>query len=83
VGAFDVNCSICGDVNLDGELTVDNIYFLQQVYFGSLQAEFTLSEGDINCDTGTNIADIVTLAGYYYGRVPTRCCSSQPEPVYR
>ncbi len=81
IGALEANCGsrVCGDVDLDGELTLADIDALATAYFGPRLLYFPTPNGDMDCSGTIGLNDLVILAGYYYGYGPAPCCVPQPK----
>ncbi|MFH2034947.1 MAG: hypothetical protein ABIJ45_00975, partial [Candidatus Zixiibacteriota bacterium] len=66
---------MCGDINVDGFLDIEDVSYLIQAYFlgGSITDPIILS--DMNCDGKLDIVDIVVLIDFffYFGNQP--CCA--------
>jgi parallel beta-helix repeat protein len=83
IGAQDINCGsyVCGDVDLDGELTEADIEALQAAYYHTLPVYFPTPNGDMDCNGTISISDLVILSGYYYGYGPAPCCVPPPKRI--
>jgi len=78
IGAFEAACGtfVCGDVDLDGELTAADVEALAQVYYSAVRPAFYPTPvADMNCDGIIDIGDLIRLADFLYGRGPAPCCA--------
>jgi hypothetical protein len=82
IGARGVNCGtfVCGDVDLDGELTEADLEALMQDYYSLTRPPYYPTPvADMNCDGIIDIGDLIRLAGYFYGYGPDPCCAPPPK----
>lgn len=75
IGALGVGCEyLCGDSDGDSLLTISDVDFLRQYYFGCDEAPFYFSAGDFNCDGVIDLVDIEQLSHYLISGTPLPCC---------
>lgn len=79
-GAYYIDCSACGDANLDDAINVsDAVYIINYVFTGGyLPAD--KHNGDVNCDGTCNVSDAVYLINFVFvgGNAP---CDSDGDNV--
>jgi hypothetical protein len=84
IGALEANCGsfVCGDTDLDGELTEADIDALMQTYYSFVKPLYYPTPViDMDCDGIITISDLILLAGYYHGYGPDPCCAAPPKFV--
>jgi hypothetical protein len=67
---------VCGDVNGDYLVSVDDLLYLTAYYFTYGPPPAELTAGDLNSDGQVNIADISMLAAYLSGQSAAPCTGS-------
>jgi hypothetical protein len=73
---------VCGDADLDGELTEADIETLTQTYYSFVKPLYYPTPAvDMDCDGIITISDLILLAGYYHGYGPDPCCVAPPKYV--
>jgi hypothetical protein len=87
IGALEPACNnlLCGDANMDGQLTSADVELLQAYYFFQTPPDTYVPVGaaDMDCNDRISLNDLVMLAGYVYGHGPTPCCAPPPPPPKR
>jgi hypothetical protein len=76
IGALGIGCGviyICGDVNDDGEVNLNDVLFLQNYIFMGGEAPEPLVSGNVNCDEFVNFLDLVYLLNYLFRNGPEPC----------
>lgn len=77
IGALGVGCkdnNICGDTNYDGEISIADIVFLIDYYFGNGPPPTSSYLSDINCNLRVGITDIVFLNNLLFKNGTAGCC---------
>jgi len=84
IGALEVQCGnhVCGDANMDGQLTSADVELLQAYYFFQTPPDTYIPIGaiDMDCSGRISLNDLLLLAGYLYGYGPAPCCVEPPPP---
>jgi hypothetical protein len=65
--------SMCGDMDLDGAIDIDDIVYLLQYVFGNELMTIVPDKADVDCSGGVDIDDIVYLLNYVFGTGPEPC----------
>ena len=70
------SCSLCGDFDGSGNVLIPDIVYFVNWLFAHGPAPFDGSDGDVNCDQRTNLADAVYLVNYVFlgGFEPCHFC---------
>jgi len=82
IGRLSPNCGtlICGDANMDGQLTAADVDLLKAYYFSITPDVFVpVGAADMDCNDRICLNDLIMLAGYFYGFGPTPCCAQPPK----
>lgn len=70
---IDVQTALCGDVNGDDSIDIDDIvYVIQHVFSGGPEPD-PPETGDVDCSGGTDIDDIVWLVAYVFSAGSAPC----------
>ena len=84
IGALGVGCHelVCGDADMDGQLTEADVELLQAYYFFQTPPDTYIPIGavDMDCSNRISLNDLLILAGYFYGNGPAPCCVPPPPP---
>ncbi len=75
-GSASAECDLCGDVNGDGFVDIDDVVALINWMFPPEWPPVTPecpNAGDVNCDTGVTTADIDYLMDYIFSSGPPPC----------
>jgi hypothetical protein len=86
IGALYPNCGtlVCGDADMDGQLTSADVELLQAYYFFQTPDVYVPVDAvDMDCSGRISLNDLIMLAGYLYGHGPTPCCAPPPPPPKR
>ena len=64
---------LCGDVNKDGVVGIDDVVYLINYLFNETSAPDPIQAGDVNLDGGVNVVDVVYLINYLFLEGPPPC----------
>jgi len=82
IGALYPNCGtvVCGDADMDGQVTAADIELLFMYYFSMTPDVYVpVGAADMNCDDQFTLNDVIVLAGWVYGYGPAPCCVPPPK----
>jgi hypothetical protein len=63
----------CGDINLSGDVDIDDIMYLVHWIFGGGPAPSLMSVCDVNCSGDVDIDDIIYMIHYIFSGGPNLC----------
>lgn len=64
---------ICGDVNWDGAIDIEDVNFITSFVFGGGPAPDPIESGDVDCSGSVDVSDNVYLIAYIFGGGPAPC----------
>jgi len=64
---------LCGDVDFNGYVDIDDVVYLIAYIFGGGPAPVNETTGDLDCSGGTDIDDVVYGIAYIFGGGPIPC----------
>ncbi|MEW5796429.1 MAG: DUF1565 domain-containing protein [Candidatus Zixiibacteriota bacterium] len=83
IGALEPACDnmVCGDADMDGQVTAADVHLLLEYYFFQASPDLYVPVGavDMDCNDRISLNDLVMLAGYVNGFGPTPCCVPPPK----
>jgi hypothetical protein len=73
IEAFPETEPICGDVNADGVIDMDDVYYLNDYMFNGGPPPSPLETGDVDCIPGIEMSDLIRLIDFVLYGSPALC----------